>query len=270
MRANVTAASPFPPAEPSGSFPVPPPAFVPSAEVAPAQQMFCFPGDPFAYYLASDSALFVADTVKTVSYTVQSELPDTLATVFGTPIFAFGLAVANPFKIPLVALTLAADEAYSSLEYAREVVNDCIGDNSYNRSANIDNTTVQTFNLMQQNEQTLAATESSVNTIHDQMHTVQQTVDAQLTLDIRRALSQPTTSPRNIDYELPTSVGGNLDSVPIGVKTIVTNAYNAAKQAGLPVNATATNDLAAANAALGAKNYRTAWLDYQLAYQALR
>jgi hypothetical protein len=263
--------SAFPPAEPGGSFPPPPPAFAPSVEVTPAPQMFCFPGDPLAYYLASDSALFVAQTVSIVAYTLASEWDDNWVFTF-SPIVGVSIAITlpNPIKIVLVAINLAAEEADTSVTYAREVVNDCVGDNSYGKVANIDNTTVQTFKLMQQNEQTLASTEASVNTVHDQAHVVQQTVNDQLTIDIRRALSQPTTAPRNVDYELPTSVGGNLDSTPIGVKAIVTSAYNAAKQAGLPVNATATADLAAANAALLAKNYRTAWTDYQAAYQALR
>jgi hypothetical protein len=271
MTANAqVATSAFPPAEPFGSFLAPPPTFEPSAEVAPAEQMSCFPGDPFAYYLASDSALFVAEVIRVVSYSVQSEWPDTQVHVTGTGIFAIGITTPNPNKVVLIAINLAADEASNSLTYAREVVNDCVGDNGYTRVANIDNTAVQNFKLQQQNEQTLASTEASVNTIHDQVHVVQQTVNAQLTIDIRRALSQPTSAPRNVDYELPASVGGNLDSTPIGVKALVTSAYNAAKQAGLPVNATATNNLTAANQALAAKNYRTAWTDYQLAYQALR
>src|SRR5207249_4367272 len=152
-----------------------PAAFEPSAEVAPANQMFCFPGDPFAYYLATDSALFVVDTIKTVSYTIQSELEDTRVQIVGTGLLAVVISVPNPPKIVLVAITLAAQEAADSLEYAREVVNDCVGDNAYNRTSNLDNTGVQTYNLQKQNEQTLAATESSVNTLHDQVHVVQQT-----------------------------------------------------------------------------------------------
>jgi hypothetical protein len=261
-----TGASAFPPTEPTGSFPSPPAPFTPDLPVTLAPQMFCFPGDPFPYYLASDSAIFVAETVNEIAYTVQSEQPDNLVTIAGVA----ALTLPNPVKLVLVALDLATEEASNSLEYAREVVNDCVGDNAYVRTANIDATTVNTFKLEQQNERTLASTEASVNTLHDQLHVVQQTVDAQLTIDIRRALSQPTTAPRNVAYELPTTVGGNLDSTPIGVKAIVTGAYNAAKQAGLAVNATATNNLTAANAALTAKNYRTAWQDFQAAYQALR
>jgi hypothetical protein len=261
-----TGASAFPPGEPSGSFPAPPAPFTPDLPVALAPQMLCFPGDPFAYYLASDSAIFIAETINEIAYTVQSEQPDTQVTIAGVA----ALAVPNPIKLVLVALDLATEEASNSLEYAREVVNDCVGDNAYVRIANIAATTVDTFKLEQQDERTLASTEASVNTLHDQVHVAQQTVDAQLTIDIRRALSQPTTAPRNVVYELPTTVGGNLDSTPIGVKAIVTSAYNAAKQAGLAVNATATNDLTAANTALTAKNYRTAWQDFQAAYQALR
>jgi hypothetical protein len=262
----LTGAGAFPPGEPSGSFPAPPAPFAPDLPVTAAPQMSCFPGDPFAYYLSSDSAIFIAETINEIAYTVQSEQPDTQVTIAGVA----ALAVPNPIKLVLVALDLATEEASNSLEYAREVVNDCIGDNAYVRTANIDATTVNTFKLEQQNERTLASTEASVNTLHDQVHVAQQTVDAQLTIDIRRALSQPTTAPRNVVYELPTTVGGNLDSTPIGVKAIVTSAYNAAKQAGLAVNATATNNLTAANAALTAKSYRTAWQDFQVAFQALR
>jgi hypothetical protein len=233
--------------------------------------MFCFPGDALGYYLANDSALFIAGVVSDVAHSAQEPLPDSEVEVVGLGAFAAeGLSTVDIVKLVLIAVEAAAEEAENSLEYAREVVNDCVGDNAYNRVANLDNTTVNTFKLEQQNEQTLASTEASVNTVHDQLHVVQQTVDAQLTIDMRRALSQPTTAPRNVQYELPAAVGGNLDSTPIGVQTVVTGAYNASKQAGLAVNSTATSNLTAANAALNAKNYRTAWQDYQAAYQALR
>jgi len=77
------------------------------------------------------------------------------------------------------------------------------------------------------------------------------------------------TSPPNIAYELPTSVGGNLNSTPIGVQEIVTNALSEAQAAGRPINSAATRDVALANAAHAAKNYANAYTLFQESYQAM-
>ena len=263
MAAQASAGN-FPPPEPTGAFPAPLSPFQPSNGVNPFSRMTCFAGaSPYDYYRTSDLALFMGATLDKVADNVNAALPSLLK-LSHAPSFP------NPAKIIVLFIKLAGKVVVDGFTYARAVVNSCGQVNAEGFAANLDNTTVNTYNLEQQNEQTIAAIESSINTIHEQVRVVQQTVNAQLTLNIRRALSQPTTAPKNVIYELPASAGGNLDSTPIGVRAIVTGAYNAAKQAGLPIIATATNSLAAANSALSVRNYRTAWTNFQLAYQALR
>jgi hypothetical protein len=257
-----TTAVAFPPPEPVGSFPGPPPAFEPSIATIFAE-MLCVAGpNPFAYYSTIDSAIYVADSLRSAADFLDDITTDIHEVA--------GKSGPNPAKYISAAFVLAAETLGLSLDYAHELADDCYDANAVAQHENTDETAVDSFNLEQQNAATMAATQSSINTIHDQVHVVQQTVNAQLTLNIRRALSQPTTSPRNINYELPGTVGGNLDSTPIGVQAVVTAAYNATKQAGLPITAVATSNLTAGNSALTARNYKTAWLDYQLAYQALR
>jgi hypothetical protein len=261
-RSAQVGATAFPPSEPTGSFPAPLPPFEPSDEVIAFGPMPCISGpSPFAYFVAADTAVFVADIVHATAEAAGIPLESLIV--------AAGEGVINVVKIVDAAITLAAATVLDAFVYADDLETDCIEANEYDQTVNSENATVNTYNLHQQNAQTLAVTESSVNTLHDQVHVVQQSLGAQLTVEIQQALSLPTAAPADVYYELPASVGGNLDSTPIGVKVVVTAAYNAAKLAGLPINATATNNLAAANSALAARNYKTAWKDYQLAYQAL-
>lgn len=253
----------FPPDEPIGAFPAPPAAFVAGPlPVAMFSARTCVAGDPFAWAVASATALFVANEVKNVADDVGKAAPSLLDVGY-LPSFP------DPVKYVLQAIVFGATLVVDSFKYAQAIVDDCKADNVGGLTANEDNTTVNAYHLEQQNEQTMTNIQSSINTIHAQVHVVQQTVDEQLTLDIRRALSQPTASPPNVDYELPVSAGGNLDSTPIGVQAVVDDAFSAAKQAGLPVNAVASSDLNAATQALAANQYKTAWKDFQLAFQAL-
>jgi hypothetical protein len=262
-RFQVNAAADFPPDEPLGNFPAPPPAFQPSSPVNVVNPITCASnGNPYPYYVASDTAIFVADTVANAAEAAYSIVP-MLAPVFVSESFA------DPLKIVMAAIAGVADIAAGALEDAQQSAEDCDLVNQTSYSDNADNSSINGFALEQQNEQTIGAIESSVNTIHDQIHVVAQSLSDELTSEIQQALALPGTAPADVYYELPTSAGGNLDSTPVGVQAVVTNAYNAAKQAGLPVNATATSDLAAANQALAAHNYKTAWKDYQAAYQAL-
>jgi hypothetical protein len=68
---------------------------------------------------------------------------------------------------------------------------------------------------------------------------------------------------------LPASLGGLLNSTPVGVQEIVTTDLQSAQSLGLKIKAAAYTYLSAANAALAAKQYVTAWNDYAQAYQAL-
>lgn len=253
----------FPPDEPLGNFPAPPPAFQPSSPVDLVNPITCASnGNPYPYYVASDTAIFIGDTVSSAADAAYSIIPG-LAPTFIEESYE------DPLKYIAAGIAGLADIAVSALDDAQQSAEDCDLVNQTSYSNNADNSTVNGFALETQNQATIGAIESSINTIHDQMHVVQQSLSDQLTAEIQQALALSATAPADVYYELPASTGGNLDSTPIGVQAIVTNAYNAAKQAGLPVNAIATSNLAAANQALAARNYKTAWKDYQTAYQAL-
>jgi hypothetical protein len=70
-------------------------------------------------------------------------------------------------------------------------------------------------------------------------------------------------------YELPASLGGYLDSTPIGVKAIVTDAIDSLKRANQSVNPTAEKHFSQGNTALDAGQYKQAFFYYQSAYQGL-
>jgi hypothetical protein len=253
----------FPPDEPLGDFPGPLATFEPTMPVEPLIPITCAAnGNPYPYYVASDTAIFIGKTVATAADAAYEIIP-TLAPAF------VGESYESPLKIVAAVIVGVANLAVSALEDAQASAEDCDLVNETAYDANTENAAVNSFELETRNEETIGAIESSVNTIHDQVHVAQQSFADGLTTEIQQALALPATAPADVYYELPTAVGGNLDSTPIGVQAVVTNAYNAAKQAGLPVNATATSNLTAANQALVAHNYKTAWKDYQAAYQAL-
>jgi hypothetical protein len=68
---------------------------------------------------------------------------------------------------------------------------------------------------------------------------------------------------------LPASLGGLLNSTPVGVQELVTADLQSAQSLGLKIKPSAYTELSAANTALAAKQYVTAWNDYAQAYQAL-
>jgi hypothetical protein len=147
------------------------------------------------------------------------------------------------------------------------VAADCDTANRDGFLANIDNTTVNVYDLLTLVQQTVDDTENSVDTIAQQVGVLQQTADEQLVLGIEQALTAPLGSVPNVAYELPASLGGYLDSTPIGVQQVVTTDVHQALAAGLPVNAAATQFLAMAGAALAAGNDTLAYADFQNAYQ---
>jgi hypothetical protein len=69
--------------------------------------------------------------------------------------------------------------------------------------------------------------------------------------------------------ELPVSAGGYLDAQPVGVQQVVTAALADATKAHQPISSAAPRNLAIADAALAAGEYKKAFHYYQLVYQAV-
>ena len=262
--AHVTTVGSFPPAEPAGSFPSPPSPFVPSSPVGAYTPTVCPPGAPGGPSVApGDSAIFAAQLTGDVAANVAQDVPDMILVV----IAGEGTSIPDPAKYIAEAIQLAAVITLDTFNYVQAVANDCDTANRDGFLANIDNTTVNVYNLLTLTEQTLANLENSVNAVNNQVGVLQQTADEQLVLGIEQALTAPLGSPPNVAYELPASLGGNLDSTPVGVQEVVTNDLAAARTAGLPVNAAAAEFLAMGGQALAAGDDQQAYADFQNAYQ---
>ncbi len=256
--------SPFPPTEPTGSFPAPPQPYQPSSPIAPTQVPSCpapAPGDTYG-----ETSIYAATVAADVIDAAKADLPDEFNVPVQTAPFSIDVTVPDPALVALAAAAGAAHVIADTFQFEQNYWGNCLQNNWGTYLTNIDNTTVNTYDLLTLMESTLDNVESSVNTVSAQVGVVQQTEDDQLTLQIQQALTAPAGTPPAAGYEEPASAGGILDSTPIGVQEVVTSDLAAAQAAGLPVNPAANQDLAAANAALAAANDKVAYADYHAAY----
>ncbi len=258
----------FPPAAPTTTIATPPAPFSPTQAVGPTQTVTCPAGAPGGPSVApGDDSVYAAQLTTDVANSLAADVPDTITVL--------GESFPDPAKYVAEAVALAGQITLDTLSYYQQVASDCDTGNEDAFLANLDNTTVQLYSLESEVIQpTVDAIETGLETIHEQVKVVQQSVDEQLTIDIEQALAAGTSSgagspPANIEFLLPTADGGNLNSTPVGVQEVVTSAVSQARSAGLVVNAMVTRELAAANDALSAGQYRTAYADYQAAYQGL-
>jgi hypothetical protein len=253
----------FPPPEPSGSFPAPPAAYQPTSPVQNYIPTVCPVGAPGGPSVApGDSAIFAAQLTNDVAANVAQDVPSTITVI----IAGEGTSIPDPALYIAEAIQLAAVVTLDTFNYVQAVANDCDTANRDGFLANIDNTTVNVYDLLTLVQGTLGNVENSVNTISQRLGVLQQTMDTQLTLFIEQALSAPMTSVPNLAFELPASVGGNLDSTPIGVQQVVHAAVQARLAANAPVNPATQRFLALGDAALSSGNDKGAYADYHQAY----
>ena len=262
VKAAAVGTAAFPPAAPTGSFPSPPAPYLPTSPVGltnlvPANCPLPPPGQDFG-----TQAVLSAQTAVDTLTEVINGLPSSI----GIIINAIPYTIPDPAIYVLTVVLGATDVVLQTFNWMMNSNNDCGFIQTIELVQNIDNTTVNNYDLLLLEDQTIDNIESSVNTIHGQLDAVQQTLDAQLTLAIQQALAQPSSSVPNIAFEIPASAGGNLDSQPIGVAEVVTNAIAEITASGQPLNAAAPSDLALADAALAAHNYRQAYTEFHLAY----
>jgi hypothetical protein len=201
-----------------------------------------------------------------ISADVLNETVDGMPSEVGLIVAGVPAQIPNPARIVLEVAADAATALLDQFNYMNNSNNDCGYVTTIDYVENIDNTTINTYNLMTLMETTLDNVESSVNTVSGQVHVVQQTLDDNLNLTIQQDLAEPAGSTPNLALELPASDGGNLDSTPIGVQEIVTAAVKSIGQNGEPENPAATQYLAMANAALSGDNYVQAYDDFHNAY----
>ncbi len=236
---------------------------MPSSPVGAYTPTSCPPGAPGGPSVApGDSAIFAAQLTTDVAANVAQDVPSTITVI----IAGEGTSIPDPAKYIAEAIQLAGVITLDTFNYVQAVANDCDTANRDGFLANIDNTTVNVYDLLTLVQGTLDHVETSINTVSQQLGVLQQTMDAQLTLAIEQALSAPMSAVANLAFELPASVGGNLDSTPIGVQEVVRGAVQARLAAGAPVNAAAEQFLTLADAALSSGNDKAAYADYHQAY----
>lgn len=110
--------------------------------------------------------------------------------------------------------------------------------------------------------------ETRTDTVVSKLNTAQASLDIARRHAIEKAL-QGGQATAIASYQLPASLGGYIDSTPIGVKAIVADAINALKRANQSVNPTAEKQFSQGNAALDAGQFKQAFSYYQSAYQGL-
>lgn len=260
-------AATFPPTPSPGSYPAPPAGYLPTAPIAPADIPLMCPLPPPGPGLGAGAIESAQESLDDAAE-VATILTGNIGVILSVGSVSTTIQFPDPAGVVASVLANVAQIVLDTLNFEMAAFNDCGTVQTIGLSANIDNTTYNTYQLATLMESTLGNVQNSVDSVSSQIGTVQQTLDEQLTLTIEQALSAPASTVANIAYELPASVGGNLDSTPVGVQSIVGGAIAALQAAGEPVNASATTDLSSGDADLAAHNYSQAYAMFHAAYLA--
>jgi TolA-binding protein len=202
-----------------------------------------------------------------------------IAEIPAQPAYGFPSSIAAGIVAVLIALAYALEIPPQTVEMLILIGTFCTtGDSEAEKDVinhnlvNLDNTSIalvaldnQIHDLEGQINQLL---DTRTQTVVTKLNTAQASLDKALQQSIEESL-QGGGATAIASYELPASLGGYIDSKPIGVQAIVTNAMSSLQQANQPINPTATSSLTSANNALAAGQYKQAFTYFQAAYQAL-
>jgi hypothetical protein len=186
------------------------------------------------------------------------------------------ITIPDPAWIIVAALLGAAQIAHDTLAYDQAKANDCnlidqegVVTDIYNNVAYL-TALVDSRTTALENEAELiyALVDTQTTQILNQLAAVQASINLQIKVVIEQDLLESGAG-SVVEVQIPASQGGYLDAVPIGVQAIVTNALTQMTEANQAVNPAAPQDLAAANAALGAAQYRRAYTLYSQAYKEI-
>lgn len=204
-------------------------------------------------------------------------VPPEVATVAGTLLSrqAIGLAsailatVASAIAIPIDVIQFLLNRAIGSCQYDNATAEVPVIDaNAVAAHHNVD----AAYELSQQNLTTDKAIDQLLDTrtqtIVNQLNTAQASLDQALRHSIEQALAGGNTT-TIVSYQLPASLGGYLDSTPVGVQAIVTSTLAMMQAAKQSIAPSAPDNLANGNKALAAGQYKQAFSYYQTAYGLL-
>jgi hypothetical protein len=107
-----------------------------------------------------------------------------------------------------------------------------------------------------------------MNTLQANFKTQQSQHNSDLKIRIEKALAQAGLVPPPVQFILPASQGGYLNSTPVGVQEVVTDDLSAMTALGVKVPPSALTNFKTANTALAAGQYITAYQNYAACYNA--
>jgi hypothetical protein len=110
-------------------------------------------------------------------------------------------------------------------------------------------------------------TQQILNTVQSDFTTQQGQHNADLTLQIERALATWGSNVPQVTFMLPSSQGGFLNTKPVGVESVVTNDINLMKADGAKLTSATVSNYNQAEAALAKGQWLTAYQDFALCYQ---
>jgi hypothetical protein len=223
-----------------------------------------------------DDGIYAATLAVDIATTAAAVVPQSL--VLGAYVLGEGATFTIPDPVNIVTQVLigAGQITRDTLIWLHQINSDCgnvaqeeqvndIFDNVNSLVTLVDSRTTAIDN----EEQLLYALVDSRNTlILNQIAAIQSSLNLELKVTIENDLLQGTSG-AVADLEVPTAEGGYLNATPIGVQQLVTQALNEEQAAGQAVNPAAPEDLASANAALAAQNYKAAFNLYGQAYREI-
>ena len=178
------------------------------------------------------------------------------------------LAVAAALEIPAMTVDLLISLSTFCTSANADGENEVVNANM----VNLDNTSIAMLALDNQVQTLEGQVKQLLDTRTQTIITKLNGAQASLNAAQQQAIEQALAGGHNAaiaSYELPGSLGGYLDTTPIGVQAIVTNALATVQQSGQKVDPDAFKKLNDANNALAAGQYKQAFFTYQDAYQHL-
>ena len=234
----------------------------------------CPAGSPGGDY--GEDAIYAANLVVDAFTIAASFVPDSI--VQGDFVLGEGLVITvpDPGWVAVMALFGAAQIARDTLVWRQAIWNDCNASSQQaevqviydNVNALIGLVDARTTAIDDEEQLLYALVESRTTLILNKIAVIQASLNLELKVTIEEDLLQGTTGSVAL-FEMPASDGGYLNASPIGVQSLVTSALTSMQQAGETVNPAAPQDLASANAALAAGNYKQAFDLYGQTYREI-
>lgn len=216
--------------------------------------------------LATFLAKVVITGLETAADSFDSETHINIAVATGVVV---SFTIPSIIKIVLETAKSIAEIVEKTITLPLDVYNDCGAVDLMDVIDNIVNSGVQSYAALGQMKNTLDVINDAFDTLHGQTDLAISSADEIRRLRIQQALTAPVGQIVNIAFVLPATEGGFIDTVPVGVRKIVTDTLAAARDVGIAVSAAASTYLAQANSRLASGDHLGAYRLYQRSYQEL-